>query len=273
LTLEPRALARELLAAYADRQPVPLPPTVREAGFDLGTAYVVEAEVAALRRAGGRRTVGRKVGYANRALWRVFKLESVAWAHMYEDTVRFAAGDASLSLRSMYAPKIEPEIIFKLQRAPAGDPADPVAVLEAVAWMALGFEIVDCVFPDWKFKPADFVASLGLHAGLIVGTPRMIHATMIPELSQRLASAKARLLKDGRPVADGSAANVLGSPALCLGELARGIAGQANAEPLAPGELIATGALTDNQFIAPGESWTAVVEALELPAITVRTTE
>ena len=42
----------------------------------------------------------------------------------------------------------------------------PAAVLASVEWLALGFEIVDSVFADWKFQPADFVAAFGLHAAL-----------------------------------------------------------------------------------------------------------
>ena len=42
----------------------------------------------------------------------------------------------------------------------------PAAVLDCVESIALGFEIIDCVYPDWKFTPIDFVASYGLHAGL-----------------------------------------------------------------------------------------------------------
>jgi 2-keto-4-pentenoate hydratase len=59
---------------------------------------------------------------------------------------------------------------------------------------------------------------------------------------------------------------------LCLGELASGIARRPQAEPLATGELIATGALTENQFIAPGESWTVQLQGLDLPPLTLGTT-
>ena len=266
-------LALELLTAYADRRIVLVPPSARDPAFDVVAAYAVEAEIAALRRAGGHPSVGRKVGYANRALWRVHKLESVLWAHMYDDTVRYAEQNtAELGVGRMYAPKLEPEIIFRLKRALRGDPADPLEALRAVEWLALGFEIVDCRYPNWKFQPADFVAGLGLHAGLIVGEALRVEPGMLPRLAEQLAGFKVRLLKDGELVAQGSGANVLKSPALCLGELASGIARQAQAEPLAAGELIATGALTENQFIGPRESWAVQVEGLELPPLTLGTT-
>ncbi len=273
MPFEPQQLAKELATAYATRQIIPILPSRRDPGLDLASAYAVEAELARLRRAGGAQTAGRKVGFANRALWRVFKLDTVLWAHMYDDTVQYATGGtASLDVSRMVAPKIEPEIIFRLKHGPRGNLADPGEVLASVESLALGFEIVDCVYPEWKFQPADFVAAFGLHARLIVGGFRQLEPRMIPALRDLLPVAVARLSKDGGLIAEGSGANVLGSPALCLGELAAGLSRQPDAEPLAPGELIATGALTDNQFIAPGQRWTASVDGLDLPDLTLCTT-
>ncbi len=44
------------------------------------------------RAAAGHRRVGVKVGYANKAVWRALKLETLVWASMYDDTVRHVAG-------------------------------------------------------------------------------------------------------------------------------------------------------------------------------------
>lgn len=146
------AIAHDLMAACAQRQMVPAPPTTTVPGFDLVAAYDVEAELVRLRRAGGHTTVGRKVGYANKAVWRALKLETLVWAHMYDDTVRYASTDAAaLDIGRMFAPKIEPEIVFKLG-APVPAAADASQVLDAVEWVALGFEIIDCPFADWKFQ-------------------------------------------------------------------------------------------------------------------------
>ena len=54
-----------------------------------------------MRRAAGHMTVGIKVGYANKAMWRVLKLDTLVWAHMYDDTVQYAPGnEATLSRRA-----------------------------------------------------------------------------------------------------------------------------------------------------------------------------
>jgi 2-keto-4-pentenoate hydratase len=207
-------------------------------------------------------------------MWRVLQLDTLVWAHMYDDTVRYAdANEATLSLAGMVSPKIEPEIVFKMKAVGTPGVGDGVnaaaAALEAVEWLALGFEIIDCRYADWKYQPADFVAAYGLHAALIVGTPRPVRAEDIPELAEQLPTFKVRLAKDGQLVEQGSGRNSLRSPALCLAELASAMAKQDGAEPLAAGDLVSSGTLTESAPIQPGATWTAAVEGLELPALTL----
>jgi 2-keto-4-pentenoate hydratase len=105
------ALGLELTAAYAERRTLSTPPS-RE-GLDLSTAYAVERELMRMRRSGGHRTVGVKVGYANKAMWRVLKLDTLVWAHMYDHTVRYAnANVATLSLAHTISPKFVQVIVF-----------------------------------------------------------------------------------------------------------------------------------------------------------------
>jgi 2-keto-4-pentenoate hydratase len=270
------ALAGELSAAYASRRTDVIPPSSRDASFDLTAAYAVESELARRRHADGHQTVGRKVGFANKAVWRALKLETLVWASMYDDTVRYATGGAAtLVVDSMCSPKIEPEIVFCLGQA--GKPGrvgqlgvDAAEVLADVEWLALGFEIIDCTYADWKFQPQDFVASFGLHAALIVGERVRVTPDLIPGLVDQLATFTVQLARNGEVVATGSGRNALRSPALSLGELAAALARRSGAEPLRVGELVSTGTLTESQPIAVGETWTAAVDGLPLPALTLR---
>ena len=267
---DPRALAAEIAAAYAGKQLIAAP-AGRDGGLDLASAYAVEHELMHRRQAEGHRTVGRKVGFANKAMWRVLKLDTLVWAHMYDDTVRHASGnEASVSVGKMIAPKLEPEIVFRM-KAPLDGAVDAGPVLHCVESIALGFEIIDCPYPDWKFTPPDFVAAGGLHVGLIVGSSRSLSSDDITPLIEQLASFTVSLQKNGAVVAQGSGKNSLKSPALCLGELGAAIAKQGQ-PALAPGEYVSSGTLTEAQPIAPGETYTAVVEGIDLPPLTVRVT-
>jgi 2-oxo-3-hexenedioate decarboxylase len=262
------ALASDLAAAYAGRRTLAAPPS--RYGLDLPAAYAVERELARMRRSQGHRTVGVKVGYANKAVWRVLKLETLVWARMYDDTVRYAdANAAALSLAQMISPKIEPEIVFKMKAPLGAGVTDAAAALETIEWLALGFEIIDCPYADWTYQPADFVAAYGLHAALIVGEPRPVTAENVAELVEQLPAFKVRLSKDGQQVAEGSGRNSLRSPALCLAELASAMAKQDDAEPLAAGDLVSSGTLTESTPIQPGATWTASVEGIDLPPLAV----
>jgi 2-oxo-3-hexenedioate decarboxylase len=264
----PSDIALELTAAYAERRPLSTPPS--QGGLDLSTAYAVERELARIRRSEGHQTIGVKVGYANKAMWRVLKLETLVWAHMYDDTVRYADTNvATLSLAKTISPKIEPEIVFKMKAPINAGITEAAAALEAVESLALGFEIIDCPYADWKFQPADFVAAYGLHAALIVGEPRPVTAANISEFVDQLPKFKVRLLKDGQLVEEGSGRNSLRSPALCLAELASAMAKQDGAEPLAAGDLVSSGTLTESTAIQPGATWTALVEGVDLPTLTL----
>jgi 2-keto-4-pentenoate hydratase len=274
--IDTHALALQLTAAYEQRRTLSTPPS--RDGLDLSAAYAVERELVRMRRAAGHATVGVKVGYANKAMWRVLKLETLVWAHMYDHTVRYVdANEATLSLAHTISPKIEPEIVFKMKaplsagitEAAAAGITEALAALGAVEWLALGFEIIDCPYVDWKFQPADFVAAGGLHAALIVGEPRPVTAASIATLVEQLSNFKVRLSKDGQMVAEGSGRNSLRSPALCLAELASAMAKQDGAEPLAAGDLVSSGTLTESTPIQPGATWTVSVEGIDLPTLTL----
>jgi 2-keto-4-pentenoate hydratase len=267
--IDPRTLAQELRDAHANKTPIP-PPTTREGGLDLATAYATEAELVRMREEAGHCTIGLKVGFANKAMWRALKLDTLVWAHIYDDTVRYADNDhAVVSISKMYAPKIEPEIVFKLKSELPAD-ADAARILEAVEWIALGFEIIDCVYPEWKFTPVDFVACYGLHAGLVVGTPTRFTPDQIPAIVDQLAAFTISLQKNAVIAAQGAGKNSLKSPALCLAELSSATA-KAGAH-LGAGDLVSSGTLTEAQLISAGDTYTAVVEGLGLPPLTARIT-
>lgn len=265
------ALADELAAAYRSRTPIAVAPTAREDGLDLPTAYAVEAELARRRVAAGHRVVGVKAGYANKAVWRALKLETLAWASMYDDTVTFATDRrASLAVGSRIAPKIEPEIAVQLAAPLPAGLTDPVEVLRHVEWLALAFEVIDPPFADGTFQPPDFVAAYGLHAALVVGEPHRPTADSLAALADALASFTVTLSKGDAVAAHGGGKHVLRSPALCLAELASARARQ-GLPALAAGDLVSTGTLTESQPIGPGETWTARATGLDVADLTVLT--
>lgn len=267
--IDKSALVQELLSAYNTGAIVPMPPSVRDIDFNLATAYAVESDFMHARIASGSKPVGLKVGYANKAVWRALKLETLVWAHMYDDTVHYANGAvAQFVLPPHRAPKIEPEIVFKLKE-PWADGLDAPLVLQRVEWLALGFEIIDCPFPDWQFKPSDFVAAFGLHLSLVVGEPLPVTPELIPGLAEKLATFRVKVSKDGQFVEEGLGKNSLRSPALCLAELSAAIARRPESTPLAAGGLVSSGTLTAGHLIGRGETWQAECDGLPVSGLTL----
>jgi 2-keto-4-pentenoate hydratase len=267
---EVEALARELLSAYETGEMIAIPPSARP-GFDLNAAYEVEAILQQFREAGGHRVVGRKVGYANKAMWRVLKLETLVWAHMYDDTVHYGDHNfANLTLAHPRSLKIEPEIVFGLKQPVMGESPDAFAALAATDWLAVGFEIIDCPFPEWQFQPSDFVASFGLHAALVIGERVPVRPDGIAALVDELPRFKVRVSKNGEFVEEGSGRNSLRSPALCLAELSAAIVRRFRTQPLSAGEIVSSGTLTAGHPAARGDLWKVEVEGLPLSPLTLR---
>ncbi len=267
---ETDGLARKLLSAYETGQMVPTLPSAHN-GFDLTAAYEVEAHLRRLREASGAAAVGRKVGYANRAMWRVFKLPTLVWAHMYDDTVHYRDGNsADLALPHARSLKVEPEIVFGLKQPITLEGLDAAAALECTDWVAIGFEIIDCPYPDWKFQPADLVASFGLHAALVVGERVQVRAGLVATLVEELPRFKVRVSRNGEFVEEGSGKNCLASPALCLAELSAAVLRRSPGEALRAGEVVSSGTLTAGHLTGAGDTWTVEVNGLPLPTLTLR---
>jgi 2-oxo-3-hexenedioate decarboxylase len=213
----------------------------------------------------GWRAVGRKIGFTNRTIWPLYGVYEPIWGMLYDRSVLTAAADTCLvSLQGLVQPRIEPEICFKLKRAPRS--ARPDELLACLEWIAHSIEIVQCTLPGWKgVTLANSTADNGLHARLIVGTAQPVPAGLIASLPRVEV-----ILKRGETVVDrGVGENVLGSPLLALAYLVEVLAKQPASPPLAAGEIVSTGTLTDAHPVAPGETWTTQIRGLPLNGLSV----
>lgn len=262
------SIARDLLDAH-DHARLIAPITAGDAGFDLDAAYQVAAELMRVRRSRGSRPIGRKIGFTNRSIWALYGVDAPMWAHVYDDTVSWASrGKAEVSLAGTVSPRMEPEILFKLRAPIPVGCNDAAQLLRAAEWYAHSVEIVHSHF-DWKFKLADATADWACHARLIIGEPQQIRAQDIAPLARALPAIKAVLLKGGLRQIEGAGANVLGSPAYALGFLADLLARQPFMQPLAAGEVISTGTITNALPVKPGETWSTEITGLPAQNLTI----
>jgi len=260
--------ADRLLVA-ADGGPQIAPITDADPHFGVERAYETLAMLHARRIAQGWRPVGRKIGFTNRTIWPRYNVYRPMWSHVWDRTVADAPhGVASIDVSATHEPRIEPEIVFGLA-APLPAAGGAREMLDAVAWIAAGFEIVHSVFPGWRFRAPDCTAAFGLHARLVVGPRRTVGADERDALFAILPSFEVTLRRNGAVVDTGTGANVLGSPAHALAHLRDVLAAQPFFPPLAAGEIVTTGTITDAMPLAAGETWTSDYGALPVRGLTV----
>jgi 2-keto-4-pentenoate hydratase len=240
--------------------------TSRPGGLSVDDAYRVMPLVRKLYEAGGAKAAGRKIGFTNRTIWAQYNVHAPAWGYVFDRTLRdFSA--AALPLAAFSEPRIEPEIVFGLASAPSPD-MDDDALLACVDWVALGNEIVQSIFPGWKFSAADTIAANGVHGALLIG-PRHKVAPRAAEWRRTLSRFDIDLLCDGKLIDRGSAANVMDGPLSALRHLAGLLEADPANPPLAAGEIVTTGTLTRAMPVKPGETWTAVPKGVELEGISL----
>lgn len=260
-----KAVASEALAALDTGGQI-APFSARLSAFDLDDAYRVTAAIRQMREMHGEMLVGRKIGFTNRTVWAEY---GPIWGYVYNRTVHNLAeiGD-TFSLMGLAEPRIEPEIIFKLALAPAPG-MDETALMACLDWVGHGFEIVQSIFPGWKFSAPDAVAAFGLHGALLIG-PRHSIAAYAEDWSRTLSTFEIDLKRDGTVVDHGRATNVLDGPVSALRHLVDILVRDQVNPPLAAGEIVTTGTLTRALPVSAGETWTTELTAVGLDGICVR---
>ena len=237
-------------------------------GLTATDAYHVTSRLRSAFEARGDRITGRKIGFTNRDMWDAYGVRAPIWGYCTDRTT-FDLKDTPIQRASDFAePRIEPEIIFGLGKAPLPSMTE-TDLLDCIEWVSLGYEVVQSIFPGWRFAAADTIAANALHGALLIGTRHAVAARRA-EWRRELASFRAELFCDGRPSQTGGGEIVLGSPLNALRELVKLLDEDDRNPPLAAGEVVSTGTLTLAMAVEPGQTWTTRVQGIPLDEITVR---
>jgi 2-oxo-3-hexenedioate decarboxylase len=106
--------------------------------FTLDDAYRVTAAMRQTRVNRGERVLGRKIGFTNRTIWAEYNVYAPIWGFVYDRTLRnLAETGGAFPLAGLGEPRIEPEIVFGLSRAPTPG-MDDRALLACIEWVAHG---------------------------------------------------------------------------------------------------------------------------------------
>lgn len=236
---------------------------------DMAAARRIATRIRDARLARGDRVAGRKIGFSNTRIWPIYGVDRPIWGHVWNSTLLDgSAPDPVADLTGLPEPRIEPEIVLRLARAPDAG-MDDAALLGCVDAVAAGFEIVQSVFPGWKVTAPGAAAAFGLHGRLMVGPWQPVEADRAGWRA-RLQDFGVTLCKGAAAVETGHARNVLGGPLQALRQLVQALATEADPEPLRAGELVSTGTLTDAHPVAPGQAWSARFDGIALAEMRLR---
>lgn len=256
-----------VLAALSDHKQVRLFSDLAS-GLSLPDAYRVTRRLREAFEARGESITGRKIGFTNRDMWDEYGVRAPIWGYCSDRTTFELADTPTQRVSDFAEPRIEPEIIFGLGAAP--HPAmNEEELIDCIDWISLGYEVVQSIFPGWKFTAADTIAANALHGALLIGNRHEVAPRKDAWLSE-LSSFEAELSCDGRTIQTGGGEVVLGSPLRALHHLVTLLADDPHNPPLGAGELVSTGTLTLAMPVREGQSWTTKLRGIPLEDIELR---
>ncbi|MFF7656389.1 2-keto-4-pentenoate hydratase [Streptomyces sp. NPDC007983] len=232
------------LLREAERRVTPIGPLSElMPGLTVADAYAVQRDNITRRLTAGATVVGHKVGLTAAAMQQLLGVDEPDFGHLLDDMVHPDGG--AVPAARYCAPRIEPEICFRLAEPLRGPGVTVEDVLAATEAVAPALEIVDSRIRDWKITLADTVADNASSAGLVHGA-----WTPLAEASD-LAAVLVDLVVDGERVASGSGGEVLGHPAAAVAWLANTLADFGTAPE--PGHLVLPGTMTGAPFVSAGQ--------------------
>ena len=244
--MDAQALAARLTEARTSRTAIPqLSDDVPD--LDLETGYAVQR----LLREGRGDLVGWKLGVTSRAKQQQVGVDAPIYGFLATDHV-LDVGEPLDTSRHIN-PRCEPEVVFVMGRDLAGAHVTATEVLAATAGVAVGIEVLDSRYTDYRVTMPDVVADNASAGRYVVGAPVPPHG-----IDLRLVGVV--LEHDGDVVATASGAASLGHPAAAVAWLVRALA--ASGEGLRAGEVILSGGLTAAVPVSAGDVVVATIDRL-----------
>jgi 2-oxo-3-hexenedioate decarboxylase len=249
-----RGYADALTAARRELRAIP-PLTDATPELDQPTAY----EVQRLQRDAAGALAGWKLGVTSRAKQKQVNVDSPIYGYL-------AASDAldlgePLPVAEHIQPRAEPEIVLVMGRDLAGEHVTAAQVLAATEAVAVGIEVLDSRYENYRFTIPDVVADNASAGRYVVGTP-------VPAAGIDLRLVGVVFEHNGEVFGTASGAASLGHPAVAVAWLVRALA--ASGEGLRAGDVVLSGGLTAAVPLAPGDVVVASVDrvgSLELGCV------
>ena len=230
-------VAARLAQARATRTAI-APPSDDLPNLDLAAGYAVQR----VQRATAGPLTGWKLGVTSRA--------KQAQVGVHEPIRGFLTAELALDIGEPLLtgehiqPRTEPEIVFVMGADVSGSRVTASDVLAATSGVAVGIEVLDSRYRDYRFTMPDVVADNASAGRYVVGAP-----VPVRDIDLRLVGVV--LEHRGEVVATASGAASLGHPAAAVAWLVRSLASAG--EGLRAGDIVLSGGLTAAVPVVPGD--------------------
>lgn len=219
------------------------PLIAQDTSLTLDDAYAISLKFLYHRTDNGERVIGKKIGVTSKAVQEMLGVHQPDFGFL-TDWMQ-VTDDIDIDAKKLIAPRAEAEIAFVLKDDLLGPNVTPEQVIDATAYIAPCFEIVDSRIDDWKIAIVDTVADNASCGVFIVGEAR------INPREHDLPNLHITMTKNGEPLSEGYGHAVQGNPAMAVAWLANtlGIYGVA----LNAGDIILSGSVVPLAPAAKGD--------------------
>lgn len=231
--------------------------------LSLADAYAIQARNLRSRVAAGESYIGPKLGFTSKSKMEQMGVSDVIVGFLTAEMEHPA--DRALSLESLIHPRIEPELVFRLGQTVEVHPDDTPESLsrrirESVDAVAVGMEVIDSRYRDFKFSLSDVVADNTSAARFIVGEWQ--------DFPRELRALPVEFRINEETVESSTTDAILGDPFIAFDQLAAMTLRYGFELPA--GAPILAGAMTAAHWLEPGQRIEARVEGFPALNIAVR---
>ena len=214
--------------------------------LDIEDAYAIQMAGTELRVERGERVVGWKLGYTSLAMRAQMGIDHPNFGPLTD--AMLVANDDAVSA-SLIQPRVEPEIGLRFARPLMGE-AGLEDVMGAIGEAFACLEVVDSVYPDYRFRLEDNTADGSSAAQVVIGPPL--------KRLDGLESVTVVLRHNGADAGSATGAAASGHPAAGVVWLVAQLAKRGH--QLRSGDIVITGGLTRAVPLAFGDQVEAVFD-------------
>jgi 2-keto-4-pentenoate hydratase len=247
------------LLYHAQSRGVPIQPlTQTYPNLDVAQAYTVQRINLARHLGHGHLLRGHKIGLTSAAMQELLGVDEPDFGYVLDSML--LPNGATVPVTAFCAPRVEPEVAFRMAAALRGPGVTAEDVMAATDAVAPALEIVDSRIADWRITLADTIPDNASSGAMVLGDWVPVRdAPPLPDTS-------ATLVVNDSTVGAGPGTAVMGDPAQAVAWLANALAKYDTT--IEAGQFVMSGSYTAASFVVAGNRASATITGLGTVSVT-----